>query len=167
MTSKKGISLTIGILAAITIASFMFWFIPENNEMVFVISDFESHLDQVKDVHGVIKEGTDSKFEKLLNEEISPQEYIEAAEMSSSQIKLHIMQLVESKATVEWQESYINYIESLKQYNSYLRETMVAATMIEEDIESTEIEKIFDQIKEFKENSESLILRSENTRPGL
>ena len=167
MTSKKGISLTIGILAAITIASFMFWFIPENNEMVFVISDFESHLDQVKDVHGVIKEETDSKFEKLLNEEISPQEYIEAAEMSSSQIKLHIMQLVESKATVEWQESYINYIESLKQYNSYLRETMVAATMIEEDVESTEIEKIFDQIKEFKENSESLILRSDNTRPEL
>ncbi|MCH7774877.1 MAG: hypothetical protein IH784_10810 [Bacteroidetes bacterium] len=167
MTSKKGISLTIGILAAITIASFMFWFIPENNEMVFVISDFESHLDRVKDVHGVIKEGIDSKFQKLLNEEISPQEYIEAAEMSSSQIKSHIMQLVESKATVEWQESYINYIESLKQYNSYLRETMVAATMIEEGIESTEIEKIFNQIKEFKENSESLILRSDNARPGL
>ena len=167
MPSKKGISLTIGILAAITIASFMFWVIPENNEMVFVISDFESHLDRVKDVHGVIKEGTDFKFQKLLNEEISPQEYIEAAEMSSSQIKSHIMQLVESKATVEWQESYINYIESLKQYNSYLRETIIAATMMEEGIESTEIEKIFEQIKEFKENSESLIFMSDNARPGL
>lgn len=167
MTSKKGISLTIGILAAITIASFMFWFIPENNEMVFVISDFESHLDRVKDVHGVIKEGIDSKFQKLLNEEISPQEYIEAVEMSSSQIKSHIMQLVESKATVEWHESYINYIESLKQYNSYLRETIVVATLMEEGMESVESGKIFDQIKEFKENSESLILRSDNTRPGL
>ena len=167
MTSKKGVSLTIGILAAITIASFMFWVIPKNNEMVFVISDFESHFDRVKDVHGVIKEGTDSKFQKLLNEEISPQEYIEAAEMSSSQIKSHIIQLVESKATVEWQESYINYIESLKHYNSYLRETIIAATMMEEGIESTEIEKIFEQIKEFKENSESLIFRSDNARPGL
>ncbi len=75
------------------------------------------------------------------------------------------MQLVESKATEVWQETYINYIESLRHYNSYLRETIIAATLIEEGAESVETEKIFGQIKEFKENSESLMLRSDNTRP--
>ena len=80
MASKKGIALTIGILAVITIASFIFWLIPENNEMTFVISDFESHLDKVQDVHDTIREGTENEFQKLLNNEISPQEYIESAE---------------------------------------------------------------------------------------
>ena len=52
MASKKGISLTIGVLAAITMASFVFWFLPQNSEITFVVSDFESHLDGVKNVHG-------------------------------------------------------------------------------------------------------------------
>jgi hypothetical protein len=165
MASKKGISLTIGILLAITIASFTFWFVPENNEITVIVSDFGSHLDGVKDVHGAIKEGIEFEFQKLLNEEISPQQYIESAEISSSQIKSQIMLLVESKATEEWQESYINYIESLKQYNSYIRETIIVASLMQNGNELTEIENIFGQMNEFKENSESLIFRSDSTRP--
>ena len=100
-----------------------------------------------------------------MNNEISPQEYIESAQKSSLQIKSEIMQLVESKATEEWQESYMNYIESLKHYNTQIRETIVAATLMKEGAESSELEKIFTQIEEFKENSESFILKSETTRP--
>lgn len=165
MVSKKGISLTIGILAAITIASFVFWFLPENSQMTIVISDFASHLDEVKNVHRVISEVIDIEFQNLLDGSISPQEYIDQAERSSEQINSQIIQLVESKATEEWHESYINYIESLKQYNTYIRETMVAATMIEEGGESDEIEEFITKIKQFKENSESHILKSDNTRP--
>jgi len=165
MASKKGIVLTIGILAVITIASFTFWLIPENNEMTFVISDFESNLDRVEDVHDAIRKGTENEFQKLLNNEISPQEYIESAEKSSLQIKSEIMQLVKSKATKEWQESYMNYIESLKHYNTQIRETIVAATLMKEGAESSELEKIFTQIDEFKENSESFIFKSDTTRP--
>ncbi|MFQ5573249.1 MAG: hypothetical protein ACE5EJ_03250, partial [Nitrosopumilaceae archaeon] len=86
MASKKGIFLTIGILAAITIASFVFWFLPQNYQMSFVVSDFESHLDGVKNVHGVISETVNTEFQNLLDEKISPQEYIEQAEISSAQI---------------------------------------------------------------------------------
>ena len=165
MASKKGISLTIGILAAITMASFVFWFLPQNSEITFVVSDFESHLDGVKNVHVVISEAVDTEFQNLLDENISPKGYIEQAEISSVQINSQIIQLVKSKATEEWHESYISYIEALKQYNTYVRETIVAATMIEEGVESAKIEEFITKINQFKENSESHIFKSDNTRP--
>lgn len=165
MASKKGISLTIGILAAITIASFVFWFLPGDTGLTFVVSDFESHLDGVKNVHGVIKDAVETEFQNLLEGKISPQEYIEQAELSSEQINSQIIQLVESKATQEWHESYINYIEALKQYNTYIRETIVAASMIEEGADSAEIEEFVTEIKQYKANSESHVLKSDNTRP--
>ncbi len=165
MASKKGISLTIGVLVVITMASFVFWFLPQNSEITFVVSDFESHLDGVKNVHVVISEAIDTEFQNLLDGNISPKWYIEQAEISSVQINSQIIQLVESKATEEWHESYISYIEALKQYNTYVRETIVAATMIEEGIESAEIEEFITKINQFKENSESHIFKSDNSRP--
>jgi len=165
MASKKGISLTIGVLAAITMASFVFWFLPQNSEITFVVSDFESHLDGVKNVQEVISEAVDTEFQNLLDGNISPKEYIEQAEISSVQINSQIIQLVESKATEEWHESYISYIEALKQYNTYVRETIVAATMIEKGVEAPEIEEFITKINQFKENSESHIFKSDNSRP--
>ena len=165
MASKKGIVLTIGVLAAITMASFVFWFLPQNSEIIFVVSDFESHLDGVKNIHVVIMEAVDMEFQNLLDGNISPKEYIDQVERSSEQINSQIIQLVESKATEEWHESYINYIESLKQYNTYVRETIVAATMIEEGTESAEIDEFVTKINQFKENSELYIFKSDNTRP--
>jgi len=48
MTTKKGIIFTIGILVAITASSFLIWIIPQNNQNIFVVSDFETYLDNVK-----------------------------------------------------------------------------------------------------------------------
>jgi len=165
MGSKKGIIITIGILVTITSASFLIWFLPENNEIKFIVSDFDYHLDSVKNIHDTIRETVDIEFQNLVDEKISPEEYIELAKASSSQINSQIIELVESKATEEWQESYINYIESLKQYNTYIRETIVAASMIEEGIQSNEMDDILQKLNEFKINSESLIIESDNTRP--
>ncbi len=165
MGSKKGIIITIGILVTITSASFLIWFLPENNEIKFIVSDFDYHLDGVKNIHDTIRETVDIEFQNLVDEKISPEEYIELAKASSSQINSQIIELVESKATEEWQESYINYIESLKQYNTYIRETIVAASMIEEGIQSNEMDDILQKLNEFKINSESLIIESDNTRP--
>jgi len=165
MASKKGIFLTIGVLVAITMASFVIWFLPQNSEITFVVSDFESHLDGVKNVHGVISEAIDTEFQNLLDGNISPKEYIEQAEISTVQINSQIIQLVESKATEKWHESYISYIEALKHYNTYVRETIVATTMIEEGVESAEIEEFITKINQFKENSKSHIFKSDNSRP--
>ena len=53
MASKKGIAVTIIILAAITGISFVFWVIPEETESTFVVSDYENYLDGTKKIHEI------------------------------------------------------------------------------------------------------------------
>ena len=110
MASKKGISVTIGILAAITVASFLIWTIPQNNQATFVVSDFESHLDGIKAIHQIIMEDLDDDFQNMINGTMTPQEYIDAAEGSSTQINSQIIQLVQSEVNDEWSMSYSYYM---------------------------------------------------------
>ena len=164
MASKKGLVLTAGILIAITAVSFVVWFIPENNQVSFVVTDFESNLDDVKDIHSTISESLDEDFQKVLNGEITPEQYIEIAEISSSQINSQIIQLIDSKPTPEWQESYGSYIESLKQSNSYIRETIVTAKMLENSPENN-VKNSLEKINQMKEQIASLVKSSDNSRP--
>ncbi len=164
MASKKGITLTIGILIAVTAISFVVWFIPENNQVSFVVTDFESNLDDVKDIHTTISESLDEDFQKVLNGDLSPEQYIQIAEISSTQINSQIIQLIDSQPNPEWQESYGNYIESLKQFNSYIRETVVTANMLSENPES-DIENSLQKISQMKEQTQLLIKSSDNSRP--
>lgn len=165
MATKKGIIVTIIILAAITGASFLVWLIPQNSETKLVITDFGAHLDNVKEIHSTIQTEIDKEFQNLLNGEITPKEYIEIAEISSSQITSQIMTLVESKAPSEWYESYLNYIESLKKFNLQIRETMVVATLMDEDKDSSEIQEILEKIDLLKTDSKTLTVASDEARP--
>ena len=54
MASKKGILVTIIILAVITSASFLLWVIPENNETTFIVSDYEGYYLGVKNIQEVL-----------------------------------------------------------------------------------------------------------------
>jgi len=165
MASKKGIALTAGILIAITGISFVVWFIPENNQVSFVVSDFESNLDNVKEIHNVISEKLDEDFQKLLNSEMPPQQYIKIAKASSSQINSQIIQLIQSQATSEWEESYFRYIESLRQFNSYVRETIVTANMISETSSDSNIEESLEKLSQMKGEITALVELSDNSRP--
>ena len=165
MASKKGIILTVGILIAITMISFVVWFIPENNQVSFVVTDFESNLDFVKDTHIAISQSLDEDFHKVLSGEMTPERYIQIAEISSSQINSQIIQIIDSKPTSEWEESYIRYLESLKQFNSYIRETIVTANMISENVPESDIESSLEKISQIKEQIASLMEASDNSRP--
>jgi hypothetical protein len=165
LATKKGIIVTVIILAAITGASFLVWLIPQNNETKFVITDYGTHLDNVKEIHSTIQTGIDEEFQNLLNEEITPKEYIEIAEISSSQITSQIMTLVESKAPSEWYESYLNYIEALQKFNLQIRETIVVATMISEGKDSSEIKESLEKIDLLKTDSKALAVASDEARP--
>jgi len=165
LATKKGIIVTVIILAAITGASFLVWLIPQNNETKFVITDYGAHLDNVKEIHSTIQTGIDEEFQNLLNEKITPKEYIEIAEISSSQITSQIMTLVESKAPSEWYESYLNYIEALQKFNLQIRETIVVATMISEGKDSSEIKESLEKIDLLKTDSKELAVASDEARP--
>jgi hypothetical protein len=164
LASKKGIIITVTILAAIFAASFLVWLIPLNVETNFVISDFGNHLDKAKEIHLTLQTGIDQEFQNMLDEEITPEEYIELAEISSSQVNSIIIQLVESKAPEEWYESYLSYIEALKKFNSEIRETIVIAKMISDD-KLDESNDIFEKIKNLRKDSQTLASISEEAKP--
>lgn len=166
MATKKGIVLTVIILAAITAASFSLWLIPQNYESEIVISDFEAHLDSMIEIRSTLEIGLDEEFKKMLNEEITTQEYINLAEIYSSQVNALIIQLVESKATEQWHESYLNYLESLKIFNSQIKETIVVATLVNNNNQqSNEFHDIIEKIDSMKKESENWINASYEARP--
>ena len=91
MASKKGIIITAIILAAITGASFMIWQIPTELSMTVVVSDFESHIVGIDERFKIISNALDESFTEMINGEITPDEYISIAEISSTQINSQII----------------------------------------------------------------------------
>ena len=88
MATKKGIALTGIILVAITAASFIVWLIPQNIETKIIISDFDIHLDNIKEIHSALNNEINVQFQNMLDEKITAKEYISLAEISSSQVIL-------------------------------------------------------------------------------
>ena len=165
MASKKGIIITIIILAAITAASFMIWQMPTNLQMSVVVSDFNLHIIGIDERYKMISNANDEAFEQMINGEISPDEYISIAEISSSQINSQIIELVESNATDEWIESYLNDLESLRSYNSYIRETIVLANLINGNAGIDEKSDILIKIEQLKQESKEYSKLSISSRP--
>lgn len=165
MASKKGITVTVIILVAITGVSFLFWIIPEESESTFVVSDYENYLDGVKNIHEVLQESIDMEFQNLIDGKITPDEYITITEITTTQVTAKISEFVTSKPSEPWQESYISYMDALKKFNSQIVETKVYANMIKEGNNPKEMAKIFQKIETLKEESKEMAKNSENLRP--
>jgi len=153
MGSKRGVVITAAILIAITIASFSVWIgnNTTNTEMTIVVTDFENHQEGISERHKIISNAVEESFSRLINEQISTDEYIKIAEVSSSQNNALLIELAYSDAPQEWQESYINRIASLKSFEAYVIETMVLSNMIENNEEQKQKTEILDNVEKFKE----------------
>ena len=153
MSSKRGVIITVAILIAITLASFSVWIgnNTTNTEMTIVVTDFKNHQEGISERHKIISNAVDESFSELINEQISTDEYIRIAEISSSQNNALLMELAYSDAPVEWQESYINRIASLKSFEAYIIETMVIADLIDSNGKQEKITEILNNIEKFKE----------------
>ena len=165
MATKKGIIITATILGVITAASFMIWQIPNNPQMSIVVSDFRTHINGIDERYRIISSAVDESFEQMLNDEISSDEYISIAEISSSQINSQIIELVESEATDEWIDSYLNNLESLRTYNSYIRETIVFANLLNQDSTESEKNDLIAKIEQLKQESKDFAELSLSSRP--
>jgi len=166
MASKKGILITVIILASITGASFLLWTIPQDYEATFVVSDYRGYLDGVKNIHEVLEESVDIEYQNLRTGKITPQEYIAITEVTSSQVTTQISEFVTSKPSEEWQSSYINYMDAMKKFNSYILETKVLANMIENENSEDEMVKVLEKIESLKVESKEFIIMSDQSRPG-
>ena len=153
MGSKRGVVITAVILVAITIASFSVWIgnNTTNTEMTIVVTDFENHQEGISERHKIISNAIEESFSELINEQISTDEYIRIAEVSSSQNNALLMELAYSDAPENWQESYINRIASLKSFEAYIIETMVLSNIIENNEEQEQKTEILNNIEKFKE----------------
>ena len=165
MITKRGIVITVVILGAITAASFSVWLIPQNDDSSFVVSDFQGHLESIKARHGVIAEEIESDLQNMIGGTVLPDDFILKAEASSSQINSLIIEIVKSGAPQEWQESYLNYDESLKRYNDYLREAIGMANKMKGDISDAELQESLERLDGIKKESESFALKSDETKP--
>lgn len=165
MASKKGITTTAIILAAITGASFLLWIVPQNNETTFVISNYGEYIDGVKNIHEVLQESLDIEYQNLRNGKISPGDYIIITEVTSSQVTTQISEFVTSKPPEEWTDSYINYMDAMKKFNSWIGETKVLANMIENGSTEVEMDKTIQKIESLKIESLEYVRISDELRP--
>lgn len=166
MASKKGIVVTIIILVAITSASFSLWIIPQDVKTTFVVSDYGNYLDGVKNIHKILEESIEIEYENLKTGKISSQEYISVTKITSSQVTTQISEFVTSKPSEEWQTSYINYMEALKLFNSYIIETKVLAKMIENGSTEDEMSETLEKIDMLKSESREFVKISDQSRPA-
>ena len=167
MGSKKGVVITVAILVVITIASFSVWIVNNstNTEMTIVVTDFQNHQEGITERHKIISNAIETSFSKLINEQISTDEYIRIAEVSSSQNNALLMELAYSDAPEEWQESYINRIASLKSFEAYIIETMVMANLINSDGEIEQRTEILNNIEKLKEESIQYAKMADSSKP--
>jgi len=166
MASKKGIVVTVTILAAITGASFLLWIIPQDYETTFVISDYRKYLDEVKNIHQVLQESIDIEYQNLRSGKISPRDYITITEVTSSQVTAQISEFVTSKPPEEWQDSYISYMDAMKKFNSYIGETKVLANMIEKGSSEAEMVETLEKIESLKAESLEYVKISDESKPN-
>ena len=165
MASKKGVAVTAIILAAITGGSFLLWIVPQETETTFVVSDYGEYLNGVKNIHEVLQQSIDIEYQNLRNGDTTPEDYIRVTEVTSSQITSQISEFVTSKPPEEWQDSYINYMESMKSFNSYIGETKVLANLIENNGSEEEISETIEKIESLKSESSEYAKMSDDSRP--
>ena len=78
---------------------------------------------------------------------------------------MQISEFVTSKPPTEWQESYINYMESLQNFNSYVTETKVYANFLKEG-KIDKLDETLAKIQSLKSESERLAKASDESRPN-
>ena len=157
--------MTITILVGITGASFLLWVIPQDYEATFVVTDYEGYLDGVQNIHEVLEESIDIEYQNLRNGKITPQKYIAITEVTSSQVTAQISEFVTSKPSEDWQASYINYMDAMKKFNSYILETKVLANLIENGSTEDEMNKTLEKIELLKMEYKEFVKISHQSRP--
>ena len=165
MASKKGIVITVIILAVITGVSFLSWIVPQDNETTFVISDYGNYLDGVIKIHEVLQESIDIEYQNLHNGNISPEDYIIITEVTSSQVTTQISEFVTSKPPEEWVDSYISYMDAMKKFNEYIVETKVVANLIEKESFEKEMAETILKIEILKIEYQEYVKISNESRP--
>ena len=140
LVSKKGIIITGGILAAITVGSFMVWWVPEPGVNAMQLAQ---SLDIIHEEREAIEDAIESRYQEMLEGSLDPEDFVLEAQAATDQMT----EIVGTLATIEtygaWDAVYGHYIEITQISNSIVQEMMVVANAIESGIEyQTSIDRI-------------------------
>lgn len=133
MRQRKGIIITMIILAAVTAGSFTIWVMPQGTQTKFVVSDAKDNLDGIIEQQKTVSDTMAEEYARMQSGEITPDNYISIAQISSSQVNSFIISIVQSDVPEQWRGSYSAYMDSLRAYNAYLQETIVVANKLKEN----------------------------------
>lgn len=164
MQQKKGFIITGIILAAITAGSFTIWVIPQTTQTKFVISDAKENLEGIIEQQKTVSDSISEEFTRMLDNQITPDNYISISQISSSQVNSFIITIVQSDVPEEWRESYSAYMDYLRTYNSYLQETIVIANKLKEN-PGADISEDKVKIDAILNDANSLADTAQKTRP--
>jgi len=106
---------------------------PQTTQTKFIVSDAKENLDGVIEQQKTVSDSISEEYTRMLRGQITPDNYISIAQISSSQVNSFIISMVQSEIPEEWQESYSAYMDSLRAYNAYLQETIVIANKLKEN----------------------------------
>lgn len=165
LKSKKGFVITAAVLAAITAASFSIWFIPQDTQTKIIISNPKDELDALIDQQKTITESDKEEFERMVSGQITPDNYIMIADVSSSQIRAMIISITEPNVSQEWLTSYSALAESLRAYNTYLREAVVVAEKLKAD-PAADISEERAKLDQYLAQAQEFIAASNSARPA-
>jgi hypothetical protein len=160
----KGIVITGIILAAITIASFSVWLIPQSIPTRFIVSNAQEDLDGLLEQQRTILEYTGEEFENMINGGITADDYVNIAEISHSQINSLIIKVIDSEVPSEWNDSYVALLESLRSHNSYLMETIVVAKKLKNDPQA-DVSSEMSKIGQYLRQADDYLAQSDLARP--
>lgn len=164
MKQKRGIIITGIILAAITAGSFTIWVMPQGTQTKIIVSDAGENLDGIIEQQKTVSETMSEEYSRMLGGEITPDNYIAIAQISSSQVNSFIISMVQSDVPEEWRSSYAAYMDSLRAYNAYLQETIVIANKLKEN-SAADITEDKARAESILSDVSSTIDASQNARP--
>ena len=126
---------------------------------------YAEYLDETKKVHEGFQKTIDVEYTHLINGEISPEKYIVTTMITSDQLTVKISELIQSRPTDEWQESYISYMNGMKKFNEYIIETRILANLIDNSNPETEINETKQKMELLKKEIHDFVINSEKLRP--
>ncbi|MFM8659651.1 MAG: hypothetical protein ACKOCQ_06950 [Candidatus Nitrosotenuis sp.] len=165
MQSKKGFIITGIALAAITAGSFAIWMIPQNAPTNVVLSNPKDQLDSLVDQYKAISDSDKEEVDKLFSGQITADNYLGIAEISSSQIRGMIISITAPDIPGEWKSSYASFDEALKAHNTYLRETTVIAQKLKEN-PSADVSQDKANLEKFITQAQEALDASTKARPA-
>ena len=165
MATKKGIIITVIILGAIAVGSSITWILPQNRGSAIMVSNYGDELESVKERHTLIMATMTSNLNGMLNNTVSPDDFTNMAQTSSSQTTSLISELIETNAPTEWSMSYLNYVEALKKYNDYLTESISLASKVKSGISQNDMSDEMSKLNSLMNETNSLIAQSNETKP--